>query len=143
MEFPRAFLRHLPLACALLWQSSPLALADNATAHSALAGEYQSSMQAGPFISLSLGKDRSATVTEDSGNGATTLFGHWVDSGGQVVVTFDAAEGEQLEPPMAFQSTRDGLRAVTWNHTSWGKVDPPPMKRGFKVKHLYWLTTNP
>jgi hypothetical protein len=60
-----------------------------------------------------------------------------------VVVNFDAVEGEQLEPPMVFRSAHDGLRAVIWNHASWGKVDPPPTGKGFKVKHLYWLTTTP
>lgn len=142
MRHPRVFLSHLPLACAILWQLSSSAFADTATAHSKLAGEYLS-RNAGPSMSLSLGADRSATITEDAGNGAITLFGHWVDSGGQVVVTFDAVEGKPLEPPMVFQSTHDGLRAVTWNRASWGKVDPPPMKKGFKVKQLYWFTTEP
>ena len=54
-------------------------------------------------MNLSLGKDGTATVTEDPGNGATTLFGHWVDSGSQVTVTFDAVEGKPVEPPMVFQ----------------------------------------
>ena len=59
------------------------------------------------------------------------------------LVTFDAVEGKPVEPPMVFQPAHDGLQAVTWNHASWGKVDPPPMKKGFKVKQLYWLTTGP
>ena len=46
-------------------------------------------------------------------------------------------------PPMVFQPAHDGLQAVTWNRSSWGKVAPPPMKKGFKVKQLYWLTTGP
>jgi len=137
MKYPRLFLYHLPLACALLWQSSPIALADSQAAHPRFAGEYRS-IEAGPSMSVSLGADRSATVMEDAGNGAITLFGHWVDSGGQVVVNFDAVEGEQLERPMVVRSAHVGLRAVTWNQTSWGKVDPPPMGKGFKVKHLYW-----
>jgi hypothetical protein len=44
---------------------------------------------------------------------------------------------------MVFQPAHDGLQAVTWNHATWGKVDPPSMKKGFKVKQLYWLTTGP
>jgi hypothetical protein len=138
----RVVLLHLPLACALLWPSCQSALADNATAHSKFAGVYLSHM-VGPTMNLSLGKDGTATVTEDPGNGATTLFGHWVDSGSQVTVTFDAVEGRPVEPPMVFQPAHDGLQAVTWNHASWGKVEPPPMKKGFKVKQLYWLTTDP
>jgi hypothetical protein len=137
----RVLLLHLPLACSIVW-SSPAALADNTTAHSRFAGVYLSH-NTGPSMNLSLGKDGTATVTEDPGNGATTLFGHWVDAGSQVTVTFDAVEGKPIEPPMVFQPAHDGLQAVTWNHASWGKVDPPPMKKGFKVKQLYWLTTGP
>ena len=53
-------------------------------------------------MNLSLGADGSATVTEDAGNGATTLFGHWADNGGQVAVTFDAMDGKAAEAPMVF-----------------------------------------
>jgi hypothetical protein len=74
MKYPRLFLYHLPLACALLWQSSPIALADSQAAHPRFAGEYRS-IEAGPSMSVSLGADRSATVTEDAGNGAITLPG--------------------------------------------------------------------
>jgi hypothetical protein len=142
MRASRVFLLHLALACAIVWPSTPAALADNTTAHSKFAGVYLS-RNVGSTMNLSLGKDGTATVTEDPGNGATTLFGHWVDSGSQVTVTFDAVEGKPVEPPMVFQPAHDGLQAVSWNHASWGKVDPPPMKKGYKVKQLYWLTTGP
>jgi hypothetical protein len=142
MRASRAVLLHLPLVCAIVWPFTPAALADNTTAHSKFAGVYLS-RNVGSTMNLSLGKDGTATVTEDPGSGATTLFGHWVDSGSQVTVTFDAVEGKPVEPPMVFQPAHDGLQAVSWNHTSWGKVDPPPMKKGFKVKQLYWLTTGP
>jgi hypothetical protein len=135
-------LLHIPLACTLVWTLSQAAFSDNTNTHSRFAGVYLSRF-APPSMNLSLGKDGTATVTEDTGNGATTLFGHWVDSGSQVTVTFDAVEGKPVEPPMVFQPAHDGLQAVTWNHASWGKVDPPPMKKGFKVKQLYWLTTGP
>jgi hypothetical protein len=138
----RALPLHLPLACAVVWTLSQAAFADNTTVHSRFAGVYLSRFTS-PSMNLSLGRDGTATVTEDAGNGATTLFGHWVDSGSQVTVTFDAVEGKPVEPPMVFQPAHDGLQAVTWNHASWGKVDPPPMKKGFKVKQLYWLTTGP
>jgi hypothetical protein len=142
MRSTRVLLLHLSLACAIVWPSTQAALADNTTAHSRFAGVYLSHF-AGPSMNLSLGSDGTATVTEDPGNGATTLFGHWVDSGSQVTVTFDAVEGKPVEPPMVFAPGHDGLQEVTWNHASWGKVDPPPMKKGFKVKQLYWLTTGP
>ena len=95
---------HIPLACALVWTLSQAAFADNTTVHSRFAGVYLSRFT-NPSMNLSLGRDGTATVTEDTGNGATTLFGHWVDSGSQVTVTFDAVEGKTVEPPMVF-STR-------------------------------------
>jgi hypothetical protein len=79
-------------------------------------------------MNLSLSPDATATGTEDPGCGTITLFGHWVDSGGEVAITFDAVK----EPAMVFRPEHDGLQAVTWNHALWGKAEPPPMKKGFK-----------
>jgi hypothetical protein len=138
---------YLSLVGALSLSTALAASSTSSTAHSRFTGVYLSrghdGAAAGPSMSLSLGADGTATVTEDPGDGATTLFGHWVDAGSEVKVTFDALEGGATEPAMVFQPGRDGLQAVTWNHASWGTVDPPPMKKGFKVKQLYWLTTGP
>jgi hypothetical protein len=129
--------------------SPAAAFCGNTNVHSKFAGVYVSQARQGgkdgPFMNLSLGPDGSATVTEDPGSGTTiTLFGRWVDSGNGVTVTFDAQEGKPAEPAMAFQPGHDGLQAVTWNHATWGKENPPPMKKGgAKVKNLYWFTTNP
>jgi hypothetical protein len=130
------------LLCAL-----PACFAESNAIHSRFTGVYLShgnnGGKAGPSMNLSLGRDGTATVTEDWGTGTETLFGHWAESGTQVTVTFDAMEGQPKEPPMVFQPAHDGLQAVTWNHAEWGNQDPPPMKKGFKVKQLYWLTTGP
>ena len=108
-------------------------LAGATTTHSRFVGTYLShphdDASTGPAMDLSLGPDGTATVTEDPGNGITTLFGHWVDAGTQVRVTFDTAE-----PAMVFAPGHGGLQAVTWNHVLWGKINPPPMKQGGKVK---------
>jgi hypothetical protein len=84
---------------------------------------------AGPAFSISLGPDGSATVTQDLGKGAVTTFGRWTDTGGQVTIKFDEVEGKPTDPPMVLQSSHDGLQAVTWNHTFWGKTTPPPLKK--------------
>ena len=86
-------------------------------------------LPAGPAFSVSLGKDGTATVTQDTGKGATTSFGHWSDAGSQITVKFDAVEGKPTDPPMVFQPSHDGLQAVTWNHQFWGKTTPPPLKK--------------
>jgi hypothetical protein len=134
--------------CGALLLSPVSAFSGSANTHSKFVGVYMShprdGAKSGAFINLSLGRDGTATVTEDPGDGTKTLFGHWVDSGSQVTVTFDAEEGKPAEPAMAFQPGHDGLQAVTWNRATWGKENPPPMKKGgAKVKDLYWFTTNP
>jgi len=125
-------------ACAIWLLAAAAALSASTTTHSKFVGTYLShpgdDAQAGPSMNLSLGADGTATVTEDPGNGTTALFGHWVDSGSQVKVTFDAVEGKPVEPPMVFQPGHDGLQAVTWNHATWGNTNPPPMKNRSKVK---------
>jgi hypothetical protein len=145
MEFANCFLVRVCVCAGLLF--FPLsALSDNTTMHSRFAGVYLSHFRDGlktSFMNLSLGQDGTATVTEDPGDGTLTFFGHWSESGNQVMVTFDSADGKPPEQPMAFQPAHDGLQAVTWNHAVWGKDNPPPMKKGFKVKEKYWLTTNP
>ena len=81
-------------------------------------------------MNLSLGSDGSATVTEDPGTGTKTLFGHWVDTGSQVMVTFDAEEGKPAEPAMAFQPAHDGLQAVTWDRAVVGQRESTAHEKG-------------
>ena len=91
--------------------------------------DASASAPAGPAFSVSLGKDGTATVTQDAGKGAVTMFGHWTDSGSQITLKFDAVGDQPVEPPMVFQPSHDGLHAVTWNHTLWGKTTPPALKK--------------
>jgi hypothetical protein len=122
---------------------SPLpALAANTHIHASLAGVYVTrAPKTAPTMSVSLGADGSATVTQDPGQGSTTLFGRWADDGRQIKVTFDAASGEKLAAPMIFQSVHNGLQAVSWDHEAWGNTQPPTMTKGYKVKYLFWTTT--
>ena len=84
---------------------------------------------AGPAFSVSLGPDGTATVSQDTGKGAVKTFGHWTDAGSQITVKFDAVGDKPADPPMVFQQSHDGLQAVTWNHTLWGKTTPPALKK--------------
>jgi len=85
-------------------------------------------------MEVSLGMDGTATVTEDAGSGAVTHFGHWGESGKQLKVSFDPSDGKPPEPPMTLQPEHDGLRAITWNHATWGKTTPPLVKSRARVK---------
>ncbi|MGA3225590.1 MAG: hypothetical protein ABSC65_17630 [Acidobacteriaceae bacterium] len=136
MSFIRdQFFRGLLLGALLLAAG---ALGATPTTHAKFAGTYASrsaeDAKPGPSMDVSLGLDGTATVTEDAGAGAVTHFGHWVETDNQVKVSFDAVEGKPAEPPMTLQSEHDGLRAITWNHTTWGKAQPPVLKSRSRVK---------
>lgn len=114
----------------------------SASAHSRFAGMYESHTgKNGPYMSLSLGANGTATLTEDPGTGTLVFFGHWADSGAGVTLRFDPTQGKPTPAPMTFRVVHDGLRAATWNHALWGKVVPPRMKKGTSVKEMYWFTT--
>ena len=140
MKLASHWITHVALAGAALFLLPLAAVAGTSNPYSHFAGSYESApppapdesgrpVKPTPTMSVSLGNDGTATVTEDPGTGSTTLFGHWKDSGSQITVNFDAADGKPAEPAMVLQPSHDGLQAVTWNHTIWGKVTPPVMKK--------------
>jgi hypothetical protein len=130
------FFGSLVLGACLLFATVALGSVDTTPAK--FAGTYASrasdGKKPGPSMDVSLGMDGTATVTEDAGNGATTHFGHWVETNRQVKVSFDAIDGKPAEPPMTLQPEHDGLRAITWDHATWGKTAPPLVKSRSRVK---------
>jgi hypothetical protein len=137
-----AFSLRTLLTGALLLFSALAAFADTANIHSGFAGIYITRLpKTAPSMSVSLGADGSATVTQDPGQGSTTYFGKWSDNGDQIKVTFDAAAGEPQPAPMVFQAQHGKLQPVTWDHAAWGTAQPPTMTKGYKVKYLFWTTT--
>jgi hypothetical protein len=132
------------VASATLLISPLAAVAANTDIHPGLVGIYVARVdKKAPSMSVSLGVDGTATVTEDPGTGSITSFGHWANDGSQIKVTFDADAGEPLTPPMVFQVVHNKLQPVTWNHDAWGTAHPPTMEKGYKVKNLFWTTTMP
>jgi hypothetical protein len=132
----------LLLAGAMLSLSPLAALAENAHIHASFVGVYVTrAPKTAPTMSVSLGADGSATVTQDPGHGSTTLFGQWKDDGRQIKVTFNAEAGEQPAAPMVFEIVHSKLQAVSWDHEAWGSAQPPAMTKGYKVKYLFWTTT--
>jgi hypothetical protein len=130
------------LAGALLSFSPLVALADTPNLHSGYAGVYLTRLpKTAPSMSVSLGPDGSATVTQDPGQGSTTYFGKWSDNGNQIKVTFNADAGEPQPAPMVFEALHGKLQPITWDHAAWGTVQPPTMTKGYKVKYLFWTTT--
>jgi hypothetical protein len=82
-------------------------------------------------INLSLGGDGSATLSQSPhGDDEITYFGHFKVSGGQVIITFDPApDGKGTPAPMAFSSGHNELTPVTYDHSLWSKLPPPPLHR--------------
>ena len=143
MRHARLFPLHVSLAGAMLLLSALPAHAEPAPNNQTAAGVYIShGEKKDPYMSVSLGADGTATVMEDPGNSPMTLFGHWAQSANQVTVTFDPVDGKPAQPPtMVFEANHDDLRVVTWDHAAWGQATPPSMKKGIKVKEMYWSTT--
>ncbi len=127
------------IAGALVLFAPLAALAGNTSVTSGLAGIYVARVaKTAPSMTVSLGEDGTATVTGDLGNGAVTSFGSWQNDGLQIKVTFNAEEGAPAETPMVFQTGHNQLQAISWNHETWGNANPPVMKKGYKVKYLFW-----
>jgi hypothetical protein len=130
------------VAAALLAVSPLAALAGTENVNHTFAGIYVTRLpKNAPSMSVSLGPDGSATVTQDPGQGSTTYFGQWSGNGTEVKVTFEAQEGSPQPAPMVFQLAHDKLQPVSWDREAWGKLQPPTMTKGYKVKYLFWSTT--
>ncbi len=142
LEKPITSALRVLVASATLLVSPLAALAGNLDVHPGLAGVYVARVaKTAPSMSVSLGADGTATVTEDPGTGSVTSFGHWANEGNQIKVTFNAIAGEPTSAPMVFESVHNKLQPVTWNQEAWGTAHPPTMTKGYKVKYLFWTTT--
>ena len=130
------------LANTLLLLSPVVALANNTSTPSGNVGVYIARVaKTDPSMTVSLGADGTATVTGDLGKGSMTSFGSWQGDGRQIKITFHAAEGAPADTPMVFALGHNELQAVSWNHDAWGSAKPPVMKKGYKVKYLFWSAT--
>ena len=130
------------LAGAIVSLSPMAAFASNSPNPPRLVGTYITrAPKTEPTMSVSLGEDGTATVTQDAGQGSITSFGHWQENGTQVKVTFDADVDGPQQPTMVFQPLHNKLQPVTWDHQAWGTTQPPTMTKGYKVKYLFWSTT--
>lgn len=143
MKTARRFFPPRLLAGAALFLLPLFALSAPSSVNSKFAGSYQSD-PAPPnkpqtSMSLSLGKDGTATVTQDTGSGETTAFGHWTDAGNEVTVRFDSSDGKPAPAPMVFEFTHDGMQATTYDHAAWGKNTPPLAKKASSDWHNHHI----
>lgn len=99
-------------------------------------GESREQSQEGTYairhhtMALDLGKDGTATLTQSpTGADEITSFGHWTLQGGILKLTFDPSGSQPAPAPMTFRYDHKTLTAVTYDHTLWPKLPPPPLKR--------------
>ena len=80
-------------------------------------------------MALDLGKDGTATLTQSpTGADEITSFAHWTIEGDIVKLTFDPVDKQLTPAPMTFRYDHRTLTAVTYDHTLWQKLPPPPLK---------------
>ena len=81
-------------------------------------------------MTLDLGKDGTATLTQSpTGANEITSFAHWTIQGDTVKLTFDPVDKQATPAPMTFQVDHKTLKPVTYDHSLWKALPPPPLKR--------------
>ncbi len=81
-------------------------------------------------ITLSLGKDGSATLTQSpEGTDEITSFAHWTHEGDTIKLTFDPLKDQPTPSPMTFRLEKKNLVPVLYNHDLWRTLPPPALHR--------------
>ena len=63
------------------------------------------------------------------GKEETTQHGGWVQSGNQIVLTFDAVGSNQPLRPITFRHRNHELSPLHWDGNDWGRSGPPILHR--------------
>jgi hypothetical protein len=85
-------------------------------------------------MTLDLGKDGTATLSQSpTGENEITSFAHWTVQGDTLKLTFDPVDKQPTPEPMTFRVAHKTLTPVTYDHTLWPKLPPPPLK--FQKQH--------
>jgi hypothetical protein len=81
-------------------------------------------------ITLSLGKDGSATLTESpDAVSETTRFAHWTYADGQITLRFDPLPNGTTPTPEIYGVNHHELTPVVWDHQLWKNLPPPKLER--------------
>jgi len=99
-------------------------------------GETRDQSQEGQYsvrhhtIELDLGGDGTATLTQSpAGTDEITSFAHWSVAGDTLSLTFDPSGTMPAPSPMTFRIRHKTLVPVTYDHSLWPKLPPPPLNR--------------
>jgi hypothetical protein len=81
-------------------------------------------------MTLSLGKDGSATLTESpDAVSETTRFAHWSYADGQITLRFDPLPNGTTPAPEVYSVNHHELTPVVWDHQLWKNLPPPKLER--------------
>jgi hypothetical protein len=127
----------LPAACAgaQLQRSDRTAAVGFAWRQEAdLAGTYQGHAPAADaakrVFTLNLAADGTAVFdTLYVGKDSVTQHGRWMQSGSQIVLTFDPMGPHQPPRPITFRHRDHELSPIRWDPSEWGRAGPPVLHR--------------
>ena len=99
-----------------------------------LTGTYQGHAPAADaakrVFTLNLAADGTAVFdTLYIGKDKVTQHGRWVQSGSQIVLTFDPMGPHQPPRPITFRHRDHELSPVHWDPSEWGRTGPPVLHR--------------
>lgn len=99
-----------------------------------LAGTYQGHAPAADaakrVFTLKLASDGTAILdTVYIGKDSVTQHGRWMQSGSQIVLTFDPMGPNRPPRPITFRRRGHALSPVRWDPSEWGRAGPPVLHR--------------
>jgi NlpE N-terminal domain len=99
-----------------------------------LAGTYQGHAPAADaakrVFTLNLAADGTAVFdTLYVGKDSVTQHGRWMQSGSQIVLTFDPMGPHQPPRPITFRHRDHELSPIRWDPSEWGRSGPPVLHR--------------
>jgi len=99
-----------------------------------LAGIYQGHAPAADaakrVFTLNLASDGTAVFdTLYIGKDSVTQHGRWMQSGSQIVLTFDPMGPHQPPRPITFRHRDHELSPIRWDPSEWGRGGPPVLHR--------------
>jgi NlpE N-terminal domain len=113
-----------------------------------LAGTYQGHAPAADaakrIFTLSLAADGTAILdTLYIGKDSVTQHGRWLQSGSQIILTFDPMGANGPPRPITFRHRDHELSPVRWDPSEWGRAGPPVLHRARAKAISTWIPSAP
>lgn len=95
-------------------------------------------------FTLNLAQDGTAIFyTLYIGKDSVTQHGRWLESGGEIVLTFDPMGPNQPPRPITFRHRDHKLSPVRWDASEWGRAGPPVLHRSRSKTISAWSLADP